>query len=169
MRSLLTRDIPPRAALAVVALVLFATVVTGREAYTPPPVATPEARPVARTAAPEAAADLDLEKLKRPRSEEAIANLFAPREVALPAASVTGTGGPPPVPAAPPLPFQYLGRVIDGDRLSVFLARGQDSYSVEVGQTIDDRYRVERITDTAVTFTYLPMGKRQVLAVPAIN
>lgn len=171
MKSLLTRDIPPRAALAVVALVLFATVVTGREAYSPPPVAAPEARPVARAAAPEAVPDLDLEKLKRPRGEEAIANLFAPREVALPAASIVGKGGPaaPPVPTAPPLPFQYLGHVIDGDRLSVFLARGEDSYSVEAGQTIEGRYRVETITDTAVTFTYLPMGKRQVLAVPAVN
>ncbi len=168
MKSLLTRDISPRAALAVVALVLFATVVTGREAATPPPA---EPRPAQReAAAAETVADLDLEKLKRPHNEEeAIANLFAPHEVALPAAAVVGKAAPPPVPTAPPLPFQYLGRVIDGDRTSVFLARGEDSYSAESGQTIDDRYRIEQITDTAVTFTYLPMGKRQVLAVPAIQ
>ena len=47
--------------------------------------------------------------------------------------------------------------------------RGADHYHVAPGQVIDRTYRVERVTETAVTFTYLPLGTRQVLAVPALN
>jgi hypothetical protein len=174
MTSLLTRDIPPRAALAVVALVLFASVVTGREAPQSSADVTEKPRPLVLASRAESAADLDLERLKRPPKEkEAIANLFATPVVAPPltSSSVVGGGGPaaPAAPIAPPLPFKYLGKIIDGEKLAVFLARGDDNYSVEPGQTIDGQYRLEQVTDNAVTFIYLPMGTRQVLSVPSVN
>jgi hypothetical protein len=174
MTSLLTRDIPPRAALAVVALVLFASVVTGREAPNSAATVTEKPRPLIAGAPAESIADLDLERLKRPSKEEqAIANLFATRTVAppLPSSSVVGNAGPaaPPAPMVPPLPFRYLGKIIDGEKTAVFLARGEDNYSVEPGQMVDSQYRVEQVTDNTVTFTYLPLGIRQVMSVPAIN
>jgi len=116
----------------------------------------------------EAAAELDLDKLKRPRKEEAIADLFAPARVALTTVVKPGAG-PPPAPTAPPLPFTYLGKIIDGDRMTVFIARGDEHYLVEAGQTIAGQYRVEQVTAEAVAFTYLPLGTRQILAVPALN
>jgi hypothetical protein len=174
MTSLLTRDIPPRAALAVVALVLFASVVTGREAPHSAAAVTDRPRPLTVGSPADPIADLDLERLKRPPNEEQkIANLFATRGPAPspPSSSVVGGAEPaaPAAPVAPPLPFRYLGRIIDGSTTAVFLARGEDNYSVEPGQMIDNQYRVEQVTDNAVTFTYLPMGARQVLSVPSIN
>lgn len=73
---------------------------------------------------------------------------------------------PPPPPMAPPLPFTFLGRLIDGDRRQVFLNHGQNTLIVGVGETIDQRYRVDRIESDTVHFTYLPLGQQQVLAIP---
>lgn len=166
MKSLLSKNISPRAALAVAALALLASVVSGREKRD----LSADPGPAARIAAPAPASipvvDFDPEKLKRPRSEEPIADLFAP-PAAAPAAPAPGESAAPP--AAPPLPFRYLAKIIDGDRTAVFLMNGADHYNVQPGQVIDKTYKVERITDTAVTFTYLPLGTRQVLPVPALN
>jgi len=71
----------------------------------------------------------------------------------------------PPPPAAPPLPFEYLGRVISQGRVRVFLARGDENYAVGVGERIYAEYRVERIREGAVELTYLPLGIRQILTI----
>jgi hypothetical protein len=163
---LLKRDIPPRAAAVVLALVLIASVVSGRERPEPPPAVTPAARPAERATSAELVANLDLEKLNRAAKHGPITDLFAPANVSpsLPASSIPGKVSPA---ATPPLPFQYLGKLIDGDKTSIFLIRGEEHYSVEVGQTIDQLYRIERVTDAAVTFVYLPLGTRQILPLPS--
>jgi len=56
----------------------------------------------------------------------------------------------PPPPVAPPLQFEYLGRVISQGRVRVFLARGDENYAVGVGERIHAEYRVERIREGAV-------------------
>jgi hypothetical protein len=101
-----------------------------------------------------------------------VPDLFAPRTpVSPPAPEVVNTQppSPPPAPAAPPLPFTYLGQFIDGAKTEIFVARGAEHYSVEKGRTIEDQYRVEKITKTAVTFIYLPLGTRQNLAIPELK
>lgn len=160
------KDIPPRAMLAVVALALLASVVSGREKrdLTPEPAAAAKAS--VQVAASDAAPDFDPGKLQRPTTDAAIADLFAPDTANAPPA---GREEPAPRPSAPPLPFRYLGKIIDGDQTAVFLMRGDDHYNVAAGQVIDRTYRVDRITETAVTFTYLPLGTRQVLPVPPLN
>jgi hypothetical protein len=157
MKILLTRDIPPRAALAVITLALLATVVSGREK---PDLAeeTAPARAAARAAAPEAVPDLDPAQLKRSRTDQAIADLFAS-----PAPAAEGVQ-PAARASAPPLPFQYVAKIVDGDRTNVYVMLGEDNYSVKPGLVIDRNYKVEKVTETAVTFTYLPLGTRQVLS-----
>lgn len=165
MKSLLTRKVSPRAALAVAALALLASVVSGREKRDLAPDPAPAARVAAAAAAPAPTVDFDPEKLARPRSQEPIADLFAPPPSAAPAAQAVAEAPP----SAPPLPFRYIAKIIDGDRTAVFLMNGEDHYNVQPGQVIDKTYKVERVTETAVTFTYLPLGTRQVLPVPALN
>ena len=70
-------------------------------------------------------------------------------------------------PVAPPLPFAYLGKVVDGGRTTVFVARGEENHALETGQTVAGTWRVERITEKAVTFTYLPLRQKQTLAIRA--
>lgn len=168
MKALIARDIPPRAAAVVVTLALLASIVTGREQ---PPV--PEApQPAAdRVAAP--AQELALDKLVRRRAEHDVEDLFAshswapPAPAVLPAAPVEPAPPPQPaVPVAPPLPFTYLGRMVKSERTLVYVLKGEDMLLVEAGQTLGE-YRVEGISDSAVSFFYVPSGTRQTLSFPA--
>jgi len=164
MKVNFAKDIPIWGALAVVALVLFASIVTGREASQSAESTASESQPPARGSLPGSGADIDIEKLQRPAKEEPIIDVFAQHPT--PASPAAEQAGPP---KPPPLPFQYGGKLIDGDKTALFVMRGEDHYSLEPGQTIDKDYRVERITNTAVTFIYLPLGIRQILQIPEIN
>jgi hypothetical protein len=189
--TLFKRDLPFRALLTVIALVLIASIVSGRE---PAQTAPPAARPAERAGETDSLAHLDLDRLKLAMRLETGTDVLGLKGAALPASSVIGKEEPavlppeppePPPPAivsrpraqiarpaivpAPPLPFSYLGRLIDGGTTKVFIARGPDHYSAEPGLIIDDTYKVEGVTDTTVTFVFLPSGVRQVLAVPVLN
>lgn len=159
--------------IPVLALVLVASVVTGREKPSTVPV-EPVKRLNARVEASDA--DLDVARLKRPEREEgqvaATADPFARRSFAPAQAAVAPAAAPEaPPPQAPQLPFTYLGKVIEDGKLSVFLARGDDSFSLPAGrrQKLDDQYRVDKVTETQVVFTYLPMNTKQTLDIPAVN
>lgn len=66
-----------------------------------------------------------------------------------------------PAAAAPPLPFRYIGRLRAHGKLEVLLMRGTKVYSVGRGGEIDGEYRVERITESTISFTYLPLKTKQ--------
>lgn len=70
---------------------------------------------------------------------------------------------PPPVPTAPPLPFSYVGKLIEDGKPVVFLsARGRNAV-VKTGDTIDHIYHVDEIGPAMMTLTYLPMKIQQTL------
>lgn len=69
----------------------------------------------------------------------------------------------PPPPKAPPLPFVYLGQILEGEQISVFLGHQQRTLIVHSGDTIDGTYRIESISPTSATFLYLPLGEQQQL------
>jgi hypothetical protein len=159
MKSLLNLDISPRTACAVAALALAASVVSGREKADLSQETAPARAAAAPAASADAAPELDPARLQRPRTEQAIADLFA-----APPAQAPEAGPAAPRPSAPPLPFQFVARIVDGGNTTVYVTLGEDSYSVKPGLLIDRNYRVEKVTESAVTFTYLPMGTRQVLS-----
>ncbi len=70
----------------------------------------------------------------------------------------------PPPPSAPPLLFKYLGKMTEGDETRVFLALAERNYVVKAGENIDNQYRVDAVTDHTITFTYLPLGAKQLLS-----
>jgi hypothetical protein len=70
---------------------------------------------------------------------------------------------PPPRPQAPPLPFAYMGKLVEDAATTVFLARQDRNYIVRAGDTIDGTYRVEKVADDAVELVYLPLNARQTL------
>ena len=162
--TLLTRDIPPRAAAVVVALALVASVVVGREKPTQELV-DPQPSFSQRTSVDEKEIELNIDKLRRALPQPGEADPFAPKSFAPPPPKTAALA--PAKPSAPPLPFTYLGKVVDGGKTSIFVARGDENYSLEPGQTIGGAYRVDSITERDVTFTYLPMKKRQTLHIPA--
>jgi hypothetical protein len=158
-----------RIALPVAALALVASVVVGRERPAGPGAeAAPRAQPRA------AAEELDLSKLFRSDDEQearSTVDPFARRSFA--SAAQPEQAAAPARPSAPPLPFRYVGKLIEDGRLQVFLARGEDSYSVSQGprqgQKLDDEYRVDQVTETKIVFTYLPLKTKQTLDIPAVN
>lgn len=71
---------------------------------------------------------------------------------------------PPAPPSAPPLPFVYIGRMVDEDVTTVFIANQQRNLAVKVGDTIDNVYRVEKIADNSMTLIYIPLNAQQQLS-----
>lgn len=84
-----------------------------------------------------------------------------------PAAPLATSPEPPPPPSAPPIPYTYLGRLVDGAVTTVFLTDRQRNLAVKVGDVIDNNYRLEQITDSSLTLTYLPLNAQQQLSLGA--
>jgi len=162
--SFLKRDMAKRAVAIVVALAAAAGVVRGREK---PAIEVIESKsPRIEKAA--AAVDIDLDKLNRRGASAPQNDPFAPRSFA-PAVQHAQAPGMPAGPGAPPLPFKYFGKLIENGKLEVFVMRGDDVLSIAAGQKIDNDYRVDRITDSAIRFTYLPLKTPQTMDLPEAN
>jgi hypothetical protein len=144
----------------VAAVSALASVVAGRESRTYAPVREPVARIETRLPAVE---DIDLGKLEQRaqggEGQESKVDAFAPRNFSpvIPAQAQAAAK-----PTVPPLPFRYIGKMQDGDKLAVFLMNGNESMAVAAGDRIGD-YRVEKVTDAEIVFTYLPMKAKQSL------
>lgn len=154
----LRRDIPKkRAALAVAAMVLVAGVVAGREK---PSIEIIQERN------PEAARiddGIDLEKLRRGESSLPQNDPFARRSFGRSAPVQKAVAAKP---AVPPLPFQYFGKLIENGKLEVFVMRGDELLSIAPGQKLGADYRVDQISETSISFTYLPLKTKQTLDFP---
>ena len=132
----------------------LASVVAGREqpSFTPAPAPKVDTRLQTRE-------DIDLAKLEARVDEGAKVDAFAPKSfspVVPPQAGPTGRR------EAPALPFRYIGKMVDNGRLAVFLQNGADSYTVTEGERVGD-YRVDKISEAEIRFTYLPMKTKQTL------
>ena len=91
-------------------------------------------------------------------------DLFAPRNWQPP---------PPPqpkaaAPKAPPLPFRYLGKVLEGGDILAFLGQGTRTYLLRRGDVLAE-YKIDEITPTEMTFVYLPRNDKQHLTFGSAN
>ncbi|HET7366281.1 MAG TPA: hypothetical protein VFJ70_22105 [Burkholderiales bacterium] len=154
------KPIVKKVAGLIVVVSALASVVAGREQPSHAPARKSAARSDARAPA---AADLDIAKLVARASEGARADAFARRDFAPPAPAPEAQPPAPAKPTAPPLPFKYLGRMSDGERLEIYLEQGQEFIAAEPGQRIGD-YRVDKVTEETIVFTYLPLRTKQTLA-----
>lgn len=75
----------------------------------------------------------------------------------------------PPQPVVPSLPYRYLGRLEDGDLVTIFLGFGERNFAVKVGEVFEGNYRLESMQDNVLTFTYVPLNIRQTLSVERAN
>lgn len=74
----------------------------------------------------------------------------------------------PPKPVAPPLPFVFMGSYAPhGAKPVYFLTQGDRVYDVHVGDTLDNTYTVDSITNGALVFTYKPLNQQQQLNIGA--
>lgn len=72
---------------------------------------------------------------------------------------------PPPPPTAPPLPFTYLGKKLEGGAWEVYLARRDQTFIVNVQTVIENTYRVDEIKPPTLSLTYLPLNQTQTLTI----
>lgn len=146
-------------AIAAVAVVgALASVVTGRE--NPAPAVVEPVRKIDTRL--QVSADFDLSKLEERMNEGATVDAFAPRNfspVIPPQAQPKAAAARP---EAPPLPFRYLGKMVEDGKTKIFLANGDESITATPGQRIGD-YRIDRITEAEVRITYLPLKQQQSL------
>ncbi len=69
----------------------------------------------------------------------------------------------PAQPSAPPLPFRYIGRLVQDGRAEIWLMRGERHFSVVPGDSLGRDYRVDQVSDTELLITYLPLNIQQSL------
>jgi hypothetical protein len=70
------------------------------------------------------------------------------------------------VPVAPPLPFAYMGTYAsDGSEPVFFLTQADRVYSVKVGDTLNDTYSIDSLTNGQLVMTYKPLKIQQQLSV----
>ena len=108
-------------------------------------------------------ARIEIEKLSRMPPATGGTDLFAPKSWALPKAAARERVQPVPVPAAPPLPFEYIGQMEGREGLVASLAREGEVLFVKAGDRIGSDYRLESVSPEALTFVYLPLDERQTL------
>ena len=142
-----------RIAIAVGAAVLVAGVVAGRER---PTVELVENRIAVVRAADDG---INLDKLRRneatlPLNDPFAMRNFAPRQEPQPVQQAK--------PTAPPLPFKYFGKLTEGGKTETFVMQGDDLISIAAGQKIGE-YRVDKISEASIAFTYLPLRTQQTL------
>jgi hypothetical protein len=127
----------------------------------------PASRAVPETSrgAPAASADVRVELPSRAPLQRGGKDPFsaqswvpAPR----PSASAAAPAAAPP-PSAPPLPYRYVGELVLPTGTQVFLARGDDTFRVSEGQTLDGEYRVESLKPGEMVFVHLPSGQQQTM------
>jgi hypothetical protein len=134
--------------------------------------ATPRARATPGTTTGQQAPALDLGKLRRapavdPNGDPFGARSFRPDPPKGKAASSAAAAAvpPQPPPQAPPLPFAYIGRLSEDRDTTVFLAMGERNLVLKPGDVIDNIYKLEEVSDSAVVLTYLPLSQRQTLSI----
>ncbi len=71
--------------------------------------------------------------------------------------------------ALPPLPFRYVGRLVQNGKIEVLLMRGERLYSLAAGDRAGEDYLVERIGESSIGFKYLPLNMKQNLDLPGVN
>lgn len=81
---------------------------------------------------------------------------------------------PPPPPAkpqapqAPALPFRYLGKVLEGGDVLVFVGEGARTHLLRKGDALPG-YEVADVTATDISFVYLPLRETQRLTFGSAN
>lgn len=89
-----------------------------------------------------------------------------------PPAPPPAAAAPPPPPMAPPMPYQMIGRVVEGEGAKAvevaLLAGPTKALSVKRGDVIDGQWRVEQVSPSGVSLTWLPARLPQNIVFKAV-
>lgn len=68
-------------------------------------------------------------------------------------------------PDAPPLPYVYLGQLLEDGKQTIFMKRGDEPITLISGDVTDDGWRLEQIESRALLFTHLATGDQRRLEI----
>ncbi len=136
------------------------------------PVVQADAREHPRQRDPERLADaatvmdINLKNLKRPAMPDNVKDMF-------PAKSWYVPPPPPkirPAPVAPPLPFVYIGKIMEpGKNPTVILESQNRTYLVQENDAVGSNYRIDTIRPPVMTLTYIPLEIKQTMQIGDAN
>jgi hypothetical protein len=127
---------------------------------------TTDARPAASTAkATKASRQLRISDLKTRGLGDMTTDLFATKSWYVPPPPPPPM--PPPKPVAPPLPFTFIGRMIEEGQTAVFVSVQDRNQVLRVGDVVQGVWRVDSIESTNMKLTYLPLNENKYLALGA--
>lgn len=127
-------------------------------------LASPTARTASTAAAPDAnnLDNIQLDRLKRSHAKDKKTNAFPAKSWYVPPPPPPPVPTPPP--SAPPLPYTFMGKILEPQgKLTFFLAQGDKVHLVSAGETIDNTYTVDGVENGKLTLTYLPLQIKQYL------
>lgn len=126
----------------------------------------PAPTPVVSTAAAVDSLDIAGLRQNQPGVEPRAGQVFASKSWYVP--PPPPPRAPPPPPSAPPLPFTFVGSILNpgSDGPKFFVYKNDKLYQVEVGDVIEGAYRLDEADDHGLTFIYLPMNVKQTLRIP---
>jgi hypothetical protein len=114
---------------------------------------------------PEARVLVPREQLVTSGQRAPVRDLFSQHSWTPPSPKIKPMVLPEPVPTAPPLPFAYLGKKLEGGAWEVYLGQGEKTFVVREGQVLEGQYRVESIKPPQMGLMYLPLGQAQNLSI----
>lgn len=143
------------------------------DAAAPAAAALPARKPAASSPdTPRAAPTSDA---RQPWAEASPAQLAAwqpPPPPPPPPAPPPAAAVPPAPPMAPPMPYQMIGRVVEGEGAQAvevaLLAGPTRALSVRRGDVIDGQWRVEQVSSGGVSLTWLPAKLPQNIVFKAV-
>lgn len=71
-------------------------------------------------------------------------------------------------PKAPPLPFRYVGKMLEQGSVVAFIAQDARTFLARKGDVLLN-YRIESVTPTQMTFVFLPLDETQTLSFGSSN
>lgn len=137
------------------------------EAVKPVRTAPPRVRTSSEKQRAEPLLDIPLEKLRRQEAAKDVKEVFPSRSWYVPPPPAKPEPAPPP--SAPPLPFIYLGKMVEDGKPTVFIANQDRNYTVKEGDVIDSTYRVDAIKGALMELTYIPLDMKQTMQIGERN
>lgn len=128
----------------------------------------------ARKAMPEHTRLIILDRAERTLAPAAIPDPFAPTSWIAPAPPTPPAAVPvalaPEKPTLPALPFVYMGKLEqEAGQWIIYLARGEQTFSVRQGETFDEHYRYDGMENGSLVISYLPLAAKQLLPIAFAN
>jgi len=136
---------------------------TARRADRPPPGS--RALPGTASTSLEVAALIPRQQLISAAADEHQSrDLFPPLSWTPPPPLPEKSASPPP-PMAPPVPFVYLGRKLEGGQWEAYLGVGEQVFIVREGMTLAGTYKVKAVSPPTLTLIYLPLKQSQTIPI----